>query len=159
MSTPLSTYLSTPATNAPATTAMDLMAGLTPELTAEGSYSPADPADVVTLYATQEKYGNLLWPRQPDDPIGISTGDLVGLMSQAVKDIRSHLPVLTSVTTNGSSVATVDLTPYGFSVAPHVTLTPVNAAAVAASVTAVTATSLSIITSVASVNVQIMLFV
>lgn len=158
MATPLDTYLLTPVSGGAATTALDLLTGLTPIRDPDMGYVFADLTDTYNLSLAQNKYSPVLYPNS-GVPMGFDTGDIIALYIQAFKDIHSHLPVLLSAATDGSSVATVDLTPYGFTVAPHVTLTPVNAAAVSASVTSVTPTSLSIITSVASVNVQVLLFV
>lgn len=155
----LATYLATAATGAPATTAASLIFELDPKLTADGQYLAAETDDVDTLVATQAKYGNVLYPQPPETPMGINMSGIVALLTQATKDILARLPALLSVTTNGSGVLTVDLTSFNLDNVPVVLCQVQNPAAnvtpIVCDITALTATSLSILTQDAATSTPI----
>jgi len=153
---PLSTFLSTSGTNAPATTASALIEALSPifynfagDTSLGPHYAPGDLTSMSTLQASQEKYSALLYP-PTGTPNGLSGGDCIGLVFQGMKEILAKLPITLTATTNGSGVATVDLTSYSLANSPIVQLTaqnPVsNVAPIVADITALSNTSLSILT-------------
>ena len=152
MSTALSTYLAIAAAGAAATTALDLVSGMSPQEWVDGNglvqYTPAQVSDVEALANSQSKYDPLLYP-QPSvgTPIGIQTGTLIALNAQAIKDLKSKLPIGLTALCNSSGVATVDLTSYGFSSPPVVALTAItpSSTALIANITTLTSTSLGIL--------------
>lgn len=128
----LSTYLSTVGTGAPATTATALIQGLTPiffNFTGDTTphYGPGDPTAINTLAGSQKKYSAILYP-STGTPIGVTLGDNIGLLTQALKETISTLGNLTTytVTTNASGVATINISALGLTNAPRVVCTPTN---------------------------------
>lgn len=153
----LSTFLATATTGAPTTTGRALVAGLTPiffNFTGDATphYAPGDPTAIATLAGTQGKYSALLFP-STGTPIGITMGDNIGLLTQALKEtIAMTNPVSSfTVTTNASGVGTINITSLGLTNAPRVVCSAVNATTaqtVNAQVTAKSATSISIYSSI-----------
>jgi hypothetical protein len=104
-----------------------------------------------TLTTTQAKYDAMVYPQPPGTATGVTMGDILGLLVQAFQDTQAVAPIVLTATTNASGTATVNLTSYGFTAAPFVQLTPVNATtstSVVANITSVSSTSLVIQTNI-----------
>lgn len=147
----LNTYLSTAGTGAPSTTALAVLQGLTPiffNFTGDTTphYGIGTPTAINTLSGTQAKYSAVLYP-STGTPNGVTLGDPLGLIIQAIKDSNSKVPITFTAVTNSSGTVTVDLTSYALANPPIVQLTPLNttvANPVVTNITSVTATSLVI---------------
>lgn len=125
----LPTYLNTPVAGSPATTAEALLAALsinafnyTGEAGGTTPHFGVDFTNVSTLAATQGFFNSILNFSGPGVADGVRPMDILGLLLQAQKDDIQKKPITLTVTTNGSGVATINLTPYAFPNVPNVQL-------------------------------------
>jgi hypothetical protein len=144
--TNLSTYLSTPVSGGASTSASAMVRQLTPvsyNLTNDPSNTPPRLGLVTenasSLASTQNKFNSLL----NLDPLGIRVDSLLTLLLQAFKESSTRVAIPLIVQTDSNGSLTINLTSFGFTVPPTVSLTPVEISNNAV-ISSVTATSLTI---------------
>lgn len=152
---PLSTYLATPITGAPATTATLLIKGLTPisyQLPGEPGTMPhhygLDYNSVATLAGTQGFYASMVFPSVAT-PAGTTFSECIALSLQAIKEMTTLSPICFTATTTSNGTLTINLTTYALANPPIVQVTchqTVAGQSNNAVITAKSATSLTIIT-------------
>lgn len=149
----LLTYLSTAVGGAPATTALAMIQALTPvffNFTGDTTphYGVGTPTAINTLASTQSKFSALLFPSS-GTPNGITMGDCIGLVFEAVKDNAAKAPITLTAVSGAGGTVTVNLTSFGLTATPIVQLQPINPGgntnAIVANPTALSSTSLSIL--------------